>query len=89
MTVALFVPCYVDQLYPGAAVAALRVLERVGVAVRVPDGAACCGQPVANAGYERDATRALARFVRTFEPYARVVVPSGSETLPVQMPPSE
>ncbi|HEY5431858.1 MAG TPA: (Fe-S)-binding protein, partial [Coriobacteriia bacterium] len=31
MTVALFAPCYVDQLYPQVAIAALRVLERLGV----------------------------------------------------------
>ena len=43
--VALFVPCYVDQFYPHVAVAALTVLERLGVQVDVPEGAACCGQP--------------------------------------------
>jgi L-lactate dehydrogenase complex protein LldE len=78
MSVALFVPCYVDQLHPHVAIAALRVLERLGVDVDVPDGAACCGQPAANAGGERDGERALARVADTFAPYDRVVVLSGS-----------
>jgi L-lactate dehydrogenase complex protein LldE len=78
MSVALFVPCFVDQLYPRAAVAALVVLERLGVSVAVPDGAACCGQPPANAGFAPDGARALAAFARAFAPYDRVVVLSGS-----------
>jgi L-lactate dehydrogenase complex protein LldE len=78
MKVALFVPCYVDQLYPHVAIAALQVLERLGVEVVVPDGAPCCGQPPSNAGFEHDGDRALGRFVETYAPYERVVVLSGS-----------
>lgn len=76
--VALFVPCFVDQLYPTAAIAALGVLERLGCEVAVPDGAACCGQPPANAGFEQEGERALRRFVRAFSGAERVVVLSGS-----------
>ena len=61
MTAALFVPCYVDQFYPHVAIAALTVLERLGVRVDVPSGAACCGQPSANAGYAREGHSTLAR----------------------------
>jgi L-lactate dehydrogenase complex protein LldE len=78
MNVALFAPCFVDQLYPHVAIAALDVLERLGITVAVPDGAACCGQPPANAGFEHDGDAALGRFVATFAPYDRVVVLSGS-----------
>ena len=75
---ALFVPCFVDQLCPHVAIAALRVLESVGIDIDVPEGAACCGQPPANAGFERDAEAALARFAKTYASYKRVVVLSGS-----------
>ena len=85
MTVALFVPCYVDQLYPHVAIAALRVLERLGVAVDVPEGAACCGQPPANAGFEHDAEPVLRRFVDTYADYDRVVVLSGSCAVHVRL----
>lgn len=83
-TVALFAPCYVDQLYPRVAIAALEVLERLGVNVVVPDGAVCCGQPPANAGFERSAEPTLNRFVRTFARYDRVIVLSGSCALHVK-----
>jgi L-lactate dehydrogenase complex protein LldE len=84
MRIALFVPCFVDQLYPGVAIAALRVLERLGVAVDVPSGAACCGQPAANAGFEDNSRGAIDRFVETFEPYDRIVMLSGSCALHVR-----
>jgi L-lactate dehydrogenase complex protein LldE len=85
MKIALFVPCYVDQFYPRVAIAALTVLERLGLRVAVPEGAACCGQPPANAGYERETTRALDRFADTYAPYDRVVVLSGSCAVHVKL----
>jgi L-lactate dehydrogenase complex protein LldE len=84
MRVALFVPCYVDQFYPHVAIAALTVLERLGVRVEVPDGAACCGQPPANAGYAKQAQSALDRFVDQYQRYDRVIVLSGSCALHVK-----
>lgn len=74
-----------DQLYPHVAIAALRVLERLGLRVAVPTGAACCGQPPANAGFERDAAQVLERFVRAFEPYERIIVLSGSCAVHVKL----
>ena len=84
MNVALFAPCFVDQLYPQVAIAALDVLERLGVNVEVPSGAACCGQPPANAGFARAGETALARFVRTFAMYDTTIVVSGSCTMHVR-----
>jgi L-lactate dehydrogenase complex protein LldE len=79
-TVALFVPCYVDQFYPAVATATLRLLERYGCEVVFPEDQTCCGQPMANAG-AADAARPLAeRFLQVFSPprYEYVVAPSGS-----------
>lgn len=78
MKIALFVPCYVDQFYPHVAIAALTVLERLGVDVDVPEGAACCGQPSANAGYAREGHSTIARFVERYADYEKIVVLSGS-----------
>lgn len=83
--VALFVPCFVDQFYPHVGIAALQVLERLGLRVAVPEGAACCGQPPANAGFEHDADRALTQFARTYESYDRIVVLSASCALHVKL----
>ncbi|MEO8563547.1 MAG: (Fe-S)-binding protein [bacterium] len=78
MTAALFIPCYVDQFFPHVAIAALTVLDRLGVRVDVPDGAVCCGQPSANAGYAREGRSTLERFVDVYAEYDRVIVLSGS-----------
>ena len=78
MTVALFAPCYVDQLTPGVAVASLRLLEALGLDVAVPAGAVCCGQPLANAGFGAASAGAEAAYAETFAPFDVVVTPSGS-----------
>jgi L-lactate dehydrogenase complex protein LldE len=78
VAVALFVPCFIDQFFPDVAIAALEVLERLAVDVAVPDGAVCCGQPPANAGFERNGVGALHTLVDAFAPYDRVVVLSAS-----------
>jgi L-lactate dehydrogenase complex protein LldE len=76
--VALFVPCFVDQFRPQAARASLALLERLGVAVEYPLEQTCCGQPMANAGCERDALAAARHFVEVFAGYEYVVAPAGS-----------
>jgi L-lactate dehydrogenase complex protein LldE len=78
VSTALFVPCFVDQFFPKVAIAALDVLERLGLSVDVPGGASCCGQPPANAGFERFGDAALAQFVRTYAPYDTTIILSGS-----------
>src|SRR5215212_5041023 len=83
--VALFVPCYVDQFFPHVAIAALTVLERLGIAVDVPEGAVCCGQPSANAGFGRDGHSTIARFVDVYAPYERIIVLSGSCAVHVRL----
>jgi L-lactate dehydrogenase complex protein LldE len=63
-----FVPCFVDQFYPDAAMAAVEVLEALGCRVRVPEGATCCGQPAYNAGYWEEARPVAAKWLRDFGP---------------------
>jgi L-lactate dehydrogenase complex protein LldE len=85
MTAALFVPCYIDQFYPHVAIAALTVLERLGVQVDVPEGAACCGQPSANAGFGREGHSTIERFVDVYAGYERIIVLSGSCAVHVRL----
>lgn len=78
MRIALFVPCYVDQLRPGVGLAALDLLEQAGLEVDCPKDQTCCGQPFLTAG-EPASARALAeRFARVFAGYEHIVTPSGS-----------
>jgi L-lactate dehydrogenase complex protein LldE len=78
MKVGLFVPCYIEQLYPRVGMATVEVLERHGVEVDYPEAQTCCGQPMMNAGCGDDARPLADRFVQIFGGYDHVVCPSGS-----------
>jgi L-lactate dehydrogenase complex protein LldE len=78
MKVGLFVPCYIEQLYPRVGMATVEVLERHGVEVDYPEAQTCCGQPMMNAGCGDDARPLAERFVQIFGGYDHVVCPSGS-----------
>lgn len=80
MKAGLFVPCYIDQFYPGVARAALELLEKSGVDVVVPKGYTCCGQPLANSGFECDAEKVMMQLAEAFDGCDRIVAPSGSCT---------
>lgn len=80
MSVALFVPCYIDQFFPEVAIATLELLERLGVQVEYPAGQTCCGQPMANTGCTAQAAPIARRFVEMFAEYATIICPSGSCT---------
>lgn len=78
MRVTLFVPCFVDTLYPRVGISAVQVLERLGHTVECPEEVACCGQPAFNSGYWPEARQvaqpALARLMKA----DAVVIASGS-----------
>lgn len=78
MKIGLFIPCYVDQFYPKVAIASLEVLEKLGLDVEYPQGQTCCGQPMANSGYERYGRDTARHFVDLFKGYDAIVAPSGS-----------
>ncbi|NJC25821.1 (Fe-S)-binding protein [Neolewinella antarctica] len=78
MTVALFIPCYIDQFYPKAGIATLELLEKYGCTVVFPREQTCCGQPLGNSGMEKEARPIYEHFVETFKSFDYVVCPSGS-----------
>ncbi len=63
MKVGLFVPCYVDALYPEAGVATKQT---------------CCGQPMANAGFQDKSEKVIETFDELFKDYDYIVAPSAS-----------
>ena len=80
MRVGLFIPCYIDQLYPHVGMATVQLLERFDVVVEFPEAQTCCGQPMANTGCTQDAAPLAQKFYEIFKDYAYVVCPSGSCT---------
>jgi L-lactate dehydrogenase complex protein LldE len=84
MIVALFVPCYIDQFYPQVAIATLELLEKAGVEVVYPPRQTCCGQPMANSGFEHLTHECDELFTDNFGDYDYIVCPSGSCTLHIK-----
>ncbi|MFO0884849.1 MAG: (Fe-S)-binding protein [Pirellulales bacterium] len=77
-TVGLFIPCYVDQLFPKVGMATVELLERHGFNVDFPSAQTCCGQPMANTGCTEEARPLAVKFLQIFKDYDYVVAPSGS-----------
>ncbi len=76
--VGLFATCLVNTMRPRVGFAALKLLEEAGFEVEVPKEQTCCGQPNYNSG-DRNGARAMAEhFLKTYEGFDYVVVPSGS-----------
>lgn len=84
MTVGLFIPCYVDQFYPKAAIATLQLLQKLGVEVVYPLHQTCCGQPMANSGFEHLTHDVDELFVKNFSTFDYIVSPSGSCVLHIK-----
>src|ERR1700744_3237124 len=80
MKVQLFIPCFVDQLYPETGMNMVRVLEKLGCTVGYNTKQTCCGQPAFNAGYRDEAKSVATKFLHDFKENSYIVSPSGSCT---------
>ncbi len=78
MRVQLFVPCFVDQLYPETAFNMVKVLEKACCEVHYNTNQTCCGQPAFNAGFWKEAKDVALKFINDFEGTDYVVAPSAS-----------
>jgi len=84
MRVGLFIPCYVDQFYPQVGIATLELLEKQGCEVVYPLNQTCCGQPMANSGFEHLTHGCNELFVKNFGGLDYIVSPSGSCVLHIK-----
>lgn len=80
MRIGLFIPCYVDAVYPEVGVSAYKLLRHLDIDVTYPMKQTCCGQPMANAGFERQAVPLAEKFEQMFKDFDYVVAPSVSCT---------
>ena len=78
MTVTLFVPCFVDLMFPQVAISMVRILERLGHSVRYEQDIACCGQPAFNSGYWDEAREVARPVLEKLKNAEAVVIASGS-----------
>ncbi len=84
MATGLFIPCFIDQLYPGTGFSMLKVLEKAAELSRSrmnfeynPEQT-CCGQVAFNAGFQDEAKHLGEKFIKDFSNYELVVGPSAS-----------
>jgi len=78
MKIQLFIPCFVDQLYPQTGFNMVKVLEKFGCEVNYNTNQTCCGQPAFNAGYWDEARAVCSKFIQDFSGTDYVVAPSAS-----------
>ena len=78
MNVQLFIPCFIDQLYPETAFNTIRLLQKAGCTVSYNPSQTCCGQPAFNAGFWDDARDVCGKFLKDFNDASVIVAPSAS-----------
>lgn len=83
--VALCVTCLVDQIMPEVGMATVELLRKAGYSVVFPQEQTCCGQPFFNSGFRPQSITLAKRTIEIFEPYAAVVLPSGSCTTMIRV----
>jgi L-lactate dehydrogenase complex protein LldE len=78
MNVQIFIPCFVDQLYPQTGLNMIKVLEKTGCTVTYNSNQTCCGQPAFNAGFWDEARSVCMKFVKDFSGSDFIITPSAS-----------
>jgi L-lactate dehydrogenase complex protein LldE len=78
MRVQIFIPCFIDQLYPNVAFSMVKVLERAGCVVTYNSNQTCCGQPAFNAGFWGEAKDVCKKFLKDFAGTDYIIAPSAS-----------
>lgn len=80
MKTELFIPCFIDQLFPETAFSTVKILEKAGCVVDYNPEQTCCGQPAFNAGFWDDAKTVGRKFLNSFSEESVIVAPSASCT---------
>jgi L-lactate dehydrogenase complex protein LldE len=78
MVVDIFIPCFVDQVFPETAFNMVKVLEKLGVEVNYNPNQTCCGQMSFNTGFWDDAKTIGSKFIHDFPNDRYIVAPSAS-----------
>ncbi len=78
MKIGLFIPCFIDQIFPEVGVATVKILKKFGLELDYPIEQTCCGQPAFNTGYWKEAKDMAKSFIKIFSKFDYIVSPSGS-----------
>ena len=78
MIVDIFIPCYIDQIFPDTGFNMVKILEKVGCGVNYNPEQTCCGQPAFTVGYFDDTKEVGEKFIREFQNDRYIICPSTS-----------
>ena len=76
----IFIPCFVDQIYPETGMNMVKLLEKAGMKVNYNPNQTCCGQMAFNSGFWDEAKAMGTKFIKDFPNDRPVVSPSASCT---------
>lgn len=80
MDIQLFIPCFIDQLFPQTGFNMVKVLEKLGVSVQYNSDQTCCGQSAFNAGFRDEAREVAQKFLKEVSGTDYIVSPGSSCT---------
>src|SRR5262245_31313154 len=78
MTISLFIPCFVDLLYPRVGISMVEIFEKLGHKIDYAEELTCCGQPAFNSGYWDEARKVALPVLQRLRNTDAVVIASGS-----------
>lgn len=78
MEVDIFIPCFIDQVYPETGFNMVKLLEKAGVKVHYNPNQTCCGQMAFNSGFWDEAKKLGEKFIGDFSNGRMIVGPSAS-----------
>jgi len=78
MTVDVFIPCFIDQVYPQTGLNMMKVLKKVNLEVYYNQNQTCCGQMAFNSGFWDEAKAVGEKFLKDFSNNRPVIGPSAS-----------
>jgi L-lactate dehydrogenase complex protein LldE len=78
MEVDIFIPCFIDQLYPDVGFNMIKILQKLDIQVNYNPNQTCCGQMAFNSGYWDESRNLGEKFITDFNTGRIVVGPSAS-----------
>ncbi len=78
MIVDIFIPCYIDQVFPDTAHNMVKVLEKTGCGVNYDVEQTCCGLPAYQEGYVDYCKEVGEKLIKEFQNERYIVSPGGS-----------
>ena len=75
----MFIPCFVDQLYPDSAMNMFKMLKSAGLEIEYNTNQTCCGQPAFNSGFWGETAVVAQKWIQDMQQSdLMVVTPSSS-----------